>query len=387
MNRWSAGMLTLVITTAGGCDPSRSSSSRDGPPLVPARSAPPRRVNLERAPKVEVTLSPYELCVRLAGFVRCSGSEPGEGLLVSPPLFAEPVNSYTLGGAECLSTTGGEVLCRGENQYGALGAGLRDDKSDTFVRAIGISNARTVSAGGGHVCALLDDGRVSCWGNNRFGQTGGDTHYEPDARELVRPAEVPFVSGATKVVTGNESTCVLTKERRVTCWGELDVGAGTGVSTRDGQRVLASLADVEDVAGSGYTFCAVSRGDVYCWGALSALADEDAALTKVPGLHDARRVGVGYRYACALASDGRVWCWGNNDDGQLGRGAVEGTTQPAPLDLPPAIAISVGDHMACAVAESNDVFCWGRWPRPFDRNDPEQEEAPRARTPVRVLVR
>ena len=65
----------------------------------------------------------------------------------------------------------------------------------------------------------------------------------------------------------------------------------------------------------------------------------------------------------------------------------QGTTQLAPLDLPPTIAISVGDQLACAVAESNDVFCWGRWPRPFDENDPEQEKAPRARTPVRVLVR
>jgi alpha-tubulin suppressor-like RCC1 family protein len=32
------------------------------------------------------------------------------------------------------------------------------------------------------------------------------------------------------------------------------------------------------------------------------------------------RITTGYAFACALRTDGRVWCWGYNGNGELGDG-------------------------------------------------------------------
>lgn len=64
---------------------------------------------------------------------------------------------------------------------------------------------------------------------------------------------------------------------------------------------------------------------------------------------------------CAQATDQSVWCWGNNDSGQLGRGTVGGTSQqPAPVLLSDrVVSFSVTPGAACAVDVRGAAWCWG----------------------------
>jgi hypothetical protein len=75
----------------------------------------------------------------------------------------------------CALKKDGTVSCWGDNGSGALGTARggpgRADSVPPVV-AIGLSNVVTLAAGGDHVCAGMNDGTVSCWGNNKYGQVG-----------------------------------------------------------------------------------------------------------------------------------------------------------------------------------------------------------------------
>lgn len=72
-------------------------------------------------------------------------------------------------------------------------------------------------------------------------------------------------------------------------------------------------------------------------------------------------VGTGYVHSCGLTTDGKVYCWGSNDAGQLGNGKIGGL-ELLPVEvvgLKDVVQIHVGMGHTCAVRKSKDVLCWG----------------------------
>ena len=66
-------------------------------------------------------------------------------------------------------------LCWGDNYFGQLGDGT-DFGSWKTITPLGLSSVVTaIGSGGGHVCALLENGGVRCWGDNSAGQVGDGT--------------------------------------------------------------------------------------------------------------------------------------------------------------------------------------------------------------------
>ncbi len=128
------------------------------------------------------------------------------------------------------------------------------------------------------------------------------------------------------------------------------------------------------VSASGFSTCAVmSDGTVRCWG--FALTGEPfqtermkiqgtSTPTEVAGLAGIVQVSVGVRFACALDAAGTVFCWGENEKGQLGNGTTANSPTPvAVVGLPPATRIAVGVANVCAtvrgVGLNAGVYCWG----------------------------
>lgn len=113
--------------------------------------------------------------------------------------------------------------------------------------------------------------------------------------------------------------------------------------------------------------CAVLNGKVYCWGsngrgqlgATSLTALSSNIPVEVTGISTAVSVTAGESHTCALLENGDVWCWGSNDDGQLGRSGS--TSAPAKVaSLPAASAVSAGRAHTCAlIASTGGVMCWG----------------------------
>jgi alpha-tubulin suppressor-like RCC1 family protein len=69
-------------------------------------------------------------------------------------------------------------------------------------------------------------------------------------------------------------------------------------------------------------------------------------------------VVVGYDFTCALAVGGEVYCWGENDEGQLGDRTSDRRTAPVRVDVPPADGLAAGFRRACAATEGG-FRCWG----------------------------
>jgi len=99
-----------------------------------------------------------------------------------------------------------------------------------------------VTAGGGHTCALLPGGTVSCWGLNREGQLGDGTLTDRSS-----PAAVPGLSGVTAVAAGDQHTCALLPGGTVSCWGRNingELGDGTTTILRSSPTAVPGLSGV-----------------------------------------------------------------------------------------------------------------------------------------------
>jgi alpha-tubulin suppressor-like RCC1 family protein len=225
--------------------------------------------------------------------------------------------------------------------------------------------ATAVSAGDSyHACALLADGGVSCWGDNQFGQLGNDS----DLLSLV-PVRASELTNAVSVSVNSFNSCAVTSDGAVECWG----AAGDGIISvaADDARVPTRVDGIDDAVsvtlGSFHACALRSDATVACWGrnyelelGNSAVEDESPTPLPVEGLTDVVSLSAGFDHTCAVRSDGTVFCWGANGDGQLGTGEKARGSLPAPVrGLRSAISVGAGWSSTCAVLENHTARCWG----------------------------
>ncbi len=113
--------------------------------------------------------------------------------------------------------------------------------------------------------------------------------------------------------------------------------------------------------------CALSTdGDVYCWGnnevgqlGQGNVGDPALLPVKVPGLGRVSQLTVGATHNCAI-SQGKAYCWGQNGNGKLGSGSDAQSNSPILVrDLDSVTQISANRLSTCAVTSSKNVYCWG----------------------------
>jgi len=123
------------------------------------------------------------------------------------------------------------ALCFGNNQTGALGDGTTVDRA-VRVRVKRLRNVVQVATGGGHSCAVRDDGRAFCWGWNSSGQLGIGS-VDLDAHVLRERVRRISIRGVTQIAAGGSHSCAVDAAGRVYCWGDNSFGQiGSGDSDR-----------------------------------------------------------------------------------------------------------------------------------------------------------
>lgn len=207
-------------------------------------------------------------------------------------------------------------------------------------------------------CALRFDGTAACWGMNVGGQLGTGT-----SGALAAPVEVPLV-GVREVAAGGRHSCFLLDTGAIRC-------AGSGSAGQLGNGGMASSMSLVDVtvigpassvqAGPQHT-CALVEGDVTCWGcarytgAANCGTPDPTPQTRSFG-SPALRIDTNFRHTCVLLEDGRVGCFGQNFNGELGGGS-----NPEPGIVYPAVAgvtdVAVGRGHTCVVS-GGTVQCFG----------------------------
>jgi hypothetical protein len=126
-------------------------------------------------------------------------------------------------------------------------------------------------------------------------------------------------------------------------------------------------------AGSLFTCGLTHGGALYCWGTNSSGSLGDGShvdFRKEPGqvgvATDWTSITAGVAHACALNADGRLFCWGNNNSGQLGIGVYTDYPDYEHRFVPTQVGadrtwaqVSAGDWHTCAVDTTGALYCWG----------------------------
>ncbi len=228
--------------------------------------------------------------------------------------------------------------------------------------------AVSISVGGAHACALLNNGRVACWGDNGAGQLGDGTYTKRQTAE-----EVAGLTDIAAISAGGEYTCALMKNGKVKCWGRNEHGQlGNGTTENSMQPVdIPGLANVTAIyAGSGHACAIIKDGTLKCWGenlkgqlgngSFSRLVSSPA---DVVGLGvTITSVSIGNEHTCVLTTNAGVKCWGHNSYGELGMGK-DITQSKTPVDIvgidDNAIAVATGFSKSCAITKDGQAKCWG----------------------------
>jgi alpha-tubulin suppressor-like RCC1 family protein len=273
------------------------------------------------------------------------------------------LNSYRGCGIES-----GRVFCWGENSNGSVGDGTTTNR--TAPTQVGSATDWVqVTVGGLHTCMRNAVGDGYCIGYNAYGQVGSGDFVTPQ----LAPTLVSDTLRWTHLSAGGNHTCGVTSDQRLFCWGQGVVGqlgvVGTGHrSTPTEVDLAASFVDVS--CGYNHTCAVTTTGELYCFGhnTRGQLGDGTttgrATPTRVGGDSDWARVLAGTgQNTCAIKADGRTYCFGQNDSGQLGNGGFVDAL--APVQIPEfvgtqaAASLEVGSTHACAVATDGALTCWG----------------------------
>ncbi|MBO9533670.1 MAG: hypothetical protein J7513_11930 [Solirubrobacteraceae bacterium] len=313
--------------------------------------------------------------LRTDGTVWCWGKVWKGATAPSQESQATPAQVYDLGAAKaisvhadfsCLVRVNGSVACWGAGAKGQLGDGESTTSAYPVTVSGGLTNATAVSAGENHACATTSNGDWWCWGDNEAGQLG--TGFAPEGAWTISPP-IPGISGAVRIDSEFNHSCVVQSGGTLTCWGANNHGQlGRGTVT-DGEIPAAvdGLSEVTDVAVGSYHTCALrTAGDVLCWGRNldgqlgDGTTDDALEPTAVEGLDDATAIAAGTNFTCALREGGTVVCWGSNEQQQLGTFDGDASDTPVAVDgVTDAIALDAGTDHACVIRADHNVVCWG----------------------------
>jgi alpha-tubulin suppressor-like RCC1 family protein len=261
-----------------------------------------------------------------------------------------------------------------------------------------------------------------CWGDNEFRQAGGTAleEYTTFGFDLVTVQQQTSERIKKLGQSTGSTQCWITDADDLECWGY-----NGAKQIRDPAEVVvfppASVGMKADDAGSGFNHsCGLRGGVVTCWGAAVYGQPGIEPITGavgpvvVAGLPSVDTIALGGDHTCAISNDETrgLYCWGRNDECQLGRGipsdsgragmvldsartflvsgngsttcaVIDGTAKcfgqaqygavgngrvayericrPEPvLGLCNPIAIAVGYQHACAIEARGIVKCWGR---------------------------
>jgi alpha-tubulin suppressor-like RCC1 family protein len=192
---------------------------------------------------------------------------------------------------------------------------------------------RYIDAGGYHACGITTTEQLLCWGYNADGQLGLSS-----TSIVTSPALIPGDYRYRRIAGGLYHGCGFTLASEAWCWGNngdgrLGSGGAGGQSTAPVPVIQAASADT------------LENGDTVVVGRVRLLVQSLAA---------------GEAHTCGVDLAQRAWCWGRNQEGQLGRGPFSSYFPPTPVNTTDLFKeVSVGGLHTCGITIGGGIRCWG----------------------------
>ena len=240
----------------------------------------------------------------------------------------------------------------------------------------GGTNWKQVSCGNDHAAAIKTDGTLWIWGRNGNGQLGNNT-----TTERYTPLTT-FVGGTDwkQVSCGEASTAAVKTDGSLWIWGDNTVGIlGTNdatqrltpVTTFAGGNDWKSVFMGDAGGGDPHTLAIKTDGSLWTWGANGdgqlgnfTRTARSTPVTTFAGGNDWKSVSGGRGHTGAVKTDGTLWVWGGNNGGRLGIHQGDFETRNTPVTTFAGgtnwkqIVCNGGGGM-CAVKTDGSLWGWG----------------------------
>jgi hypothetical protein len=398
MRSTSLSRISIALVVACGCDAAmpppvevapKPPGLTAGPQLVGADPGPePTLLAPSHAPVIGLAVGAYHSCaVHDDGAVSCWGSSVHRQLGMADPdqspvpigvAIADVVEISAEGEATCARQRSGRIVCWGELQNSAIDespratevgdavqlsgmcvrtttGGVRCIERGLYAVDVPIHDATAIGARDGvRGCAIVTGGEVRCWHYVRHG---------PDEAAL-EVLLVDHVRDAVELAVGSTYACARTASSGVWCW-DFDL-------THDGligKPYPLGITDVTALLASPSSLCIVRpHHPIGC----SYLPHREAPheLTELAG-RPVTTLALGYRHGCAL-SGGRVICWGDNGDGEVGTGWTTTTARARRVPgLDDVAEVVAAGETTCIRHRDGMVACFGELPQPPSARRPK----------------
>jgi RHS repeat-associated protein len=241
----------------------------------------------------------------------------------------------------CALTNSGDAWCWGNGSYGQLG----DGASSTSTLPVQVSGGlvfSSIEAGASHACGIVvgsqaQERNLWCWGDGTYGQLGIGIEGEERAEPVQVEADETDAKDWEAIYLGAEHTCGLRgiqgSAHQLWCWG-----ANTGGQLGTDNTSLYSLPEqIDAVSGIGWVSLSLGGGDGY-----SDVGDENA-------------------HSCGIKEDGKTYCWGRNTYGRVGQTTINAEyLAPIQIDGDPGFqSLALGDNHNCGITSAGALYCWG----------------------------
>ena len=265
----------------------------------------------------------------------------------------------------------GTLWCWGYNFRGQLGDNTTTNRSSPVQTVTFGNNWKQVSCGYDHKAAIKNDGTLWCWGDNFYGQLGNNTTTNRSS-----PVQtVAFGNNWKQVCCISNSTAAIKTDGTLWIWGNNGGGelADNTTTTRSSPvQTVTYGSNWKQVFGgsTSYNYTAIKTdGTLWCWGnnQYGQLGDNSSVIlrsspvqTVAFGTNWKTAACAGY-HMTAIKTDGTLWAWGRNNNGQLGDNTI--TDRSSPVQT-----IAFGNNwkqtscstgFSAAIKNDGTLWCWG----------------------------
>ena len=248
--------------------------------------------------------------------------------------------------------TDGNAWAWGAGRLGQLGDGSSGDGNiSTVPVAVTMPPGVTftdVSAATGSSHAVDTDGNAWGWGENVFGQLGDGTNTQRNTPVMVNmPSGISLIEISAYYL----STLALDSEGNAWGWGigssgQLGNNTTANATNPRATEMPVGVSFTSINVGLNHTLALDTNGNAWAWGnnTSNQLGSPSASLfqlipiaVEMPTGLSFSAISAGQSFSLAIGTDGSVWSWGSNGDGQLGDGTRNTRFVPGQVNLPSGI--------------------------------------------------
>jgi alpha-tubulin suppressor-like RCC1 family protein len=263
--------------------------------------------------------------------------------------------------------TNGTLWTWGNGNQGALGQNDVIARSSP-VQVGALTDWSQVSAGQVAFCAAIKtNGTLWSWGQNTSGRLGLN-----DTANRSSPVQVGALTDWSQVSGGSTFCAAIKTNGTLWSWGYNNAGqlGQNNVINRSSPVQVGALTDWAQVSTGGGVgaSCAVikTNGTLWSWGynGQGQLGQNDVVRRSSPvqvgALTDWSQVSSGNGFCAAIKTNGTLWAWGSNNNGQLGQGDVISRSSPVQVGaLTDWSQVSISNATCAAIKTNGTLWTWG----------------------------